>query len=189
MNKWLSRVAITLAGCMLGSLAGVPDAQAGMTAYVTFAPGPLLLNTVGASGTSGCIVTNVFGGIELGTTSNCQWGAWENGAQTGWSPWRGGDINIPWASNPGADTTASWNVTLPNGDTQFRARLASMDESGSIAHITGWVNGGGGNWTGVQVAGFGPLILNFQMRAYRATSTGTRYTPVLHVIAGNVYSN
>ena len=184
MINWATRMGVVAGVCAV-ALTGTHDASAGTEHYLTIVPGPVLLNE--SSDISNCIKANIFGGLQLDFNagmSTCPWVA--NG--TGWSAWAGGDINVPWAPNPSSIAGAIWNASVP-ANTEFRARVALMDQNGSPVSVGPWVNGGGVQSGFTGVAGFGGMIINFQMRSFRPSGTSTPATPVLHTVAGQVYSS
>jgi hypothetical protein len=184
MKSWVSKLG--MAGlCALALTGGASDAQAGTTHYLTMVPGPLLLNELASI--NNCITTNTFGGLVLAfgdNMSTCPWVA--NGV--GWSAWAGGDVNVPWAPNPSSGSSAMWNATTP-ANTEFRARVALMNDAGAPVSVGSWVNGPGLQEGFADNSGFGGMLINFQMRSFRATTTSPRPTPILHTVAGNVYSS
>jgi len=170
MINWATRIAV--AGVCAVALTGATEA-AGAEHYLTIVPGPVLLNE--SSDINGCIKANIFGGLQLDFSagmSTCPWVA--NG--TGWSAWAGGDINVPWAPNPGSTAGAQWNATVP-ANTEFRARVALMDQNGSPVSVGPWVNGGGLQGSSAGNVGFGGMLINFQMRSFRATAASPKPNP------------
>ncbi len=181
MKNWAMTMAAIAGTSAMSLVAGVHDASAGTSHWLYTAPGPMLLNKEGPGGPS-CIVTNVYGGVQLGSFS-CAF----IGGGTGWSPWNGGDINLPWGPNPSSGNSAVWNATVPV-NTEFRARVAFLDENGAVVSIGPFVSGGGQRLSGADVGGFGAMILNFQMRTYRSSLSSPVPTPVLHTVAALVYA-
>lgn len=176
----MARLGGLASGCAV-VLAASTNATASTTIYPTMAPGPLVVNA------EGCIEKNVYGGMRLlqPGASTCPFSV---GGASGWSPWRGGEVNVPWTPNPGGGITAWWTTTVP-ANTEFRARMVLLTEEGVIASVGNWVNGGGGKVGGTDRLGDGPLFINFQMRAFRAATSGPVPTPVLNAVAGEHYFN
>jgi hypothetical protein len=185
MINWATRMGVVAGVCAV-ALTGTKEASASTEHYLTIVPGPVLLNE--SADISNCIKANIFGGLQLDFNTGMGSCPWVSSISTGWSAWAGGDINVPWAPNPGSTASAIWNVTVP-ANTEFRARVALMDQNGSPASVGSWVNGGGVQEGFAGVAGFGGMILNFQMRSFRAAAGGSSPTPVLHTVAGQVYSS
>lgn len=180
------RVGAFVAACAV-ALTGTTEADAGTSHSLIIVPGPVLLNE--SADFNECIKANIFGGLEIdfagGSISGCPWSP---NTATGWSSWAGGDINVPWAPNPSSGNDASWNASVP-ANTEFRARVALMDQSGGIGSVGPWVYGGGVKSGHASNSGFGGMIINFQMRSWRATTSSPKPTPVLHTVAGLVYSS
>jgi hypothetical protein len=184
MRNWGIKLA-TVAGVCAMALTAAGNAEAGTTHYLTIVPGPTLINKA-AEVT--CIKANIFGGLELDIFSGQSQCPWANAQAFGWSAWAGGDIALPWAANPSAGSSAIWNVVVP-ANTEFRARVVLMDQNGGATSVGAWVTGGGLKEGFADQNGFGGMLINFQMRSFRANATSPRPTPVLHTVAGLVYSS
>lgn len=176
-----------LAACAL-LLTGSRGAEASTEHYPLVAPGPLLLNTIGPSGTAGCIDKNIMGGLQLGQPVGMSICPFSVGGASGWSPWRGADINIPYAANPGSSVSALWVSTVP-ANSELRARVAMLDNNGAVVSVGSFVSGGGTKSGWVDVIGGGIVILNVQMRGFRSGTSGSVPAPILHSVAGQHYAN
>ncbi len=147
-----------------------------MTAYIQTSPATLKFDVTYAN--YNCFGNDNLGSLQMLYSPSCSHtiGVWSHQY-----------LAIPYAPNPDRGIDASWYGTVPT-DTALGVRLESYFSDGTLSQMTGYVYGGGLKNTGVTARGDGALLMNVQMQQTGGTA-GSRLTPTVSWVAGNVYSS